>query len=398
MREYLSILRIPGAIQLTLASLPGRLSYGMSSLALFFHVQQLTDSLTAAGFAVGAYSGFSSMTAAIRGHAIDRWGQTWPLVVLVPSFTLATVSVGAFATDMKSAIIFSGLMGLTAPPINLSVRPLWKKLAGTEQLRTANALDSVILNGTSLVGPVVGTWAALSVNGPFAMYLTAGLMFVGGSWLVSTPVSRSWVPEPKTPGDHSLFSSPAIRIMAIDAVLIGLGFGLFDVGIPAAATVADIAHWAAPSLAALSLGGLLGGLYAGSRMKHFGPAKGLILSQYFFGLLALPLFLVSPGPITAVLLLFLGFPIGISQVFYLEVVELVRPTGTAVAALGSMWFIEGSAMAAGNSIAGFLSDAASPAAALLAVGFLFIASAGVLHSALHGPLKAAHKQIAAQTD
>lgn len=396
MREYLAILRLPGAKSLTLASLPGRLAYGMSSLALFFHVEQLTSSLTAAGFAVGAYSGMSSMTAALRGHAIDRWGQTWPLMILVPAFTLATISVGAFATDMRSAIIYSGLMGLTAPPINLSVRPLWKKIAGAEYLRTANALDSVILNGTSLFGPVLGTWAALSLSGPISMYITAGLMLSGGAWLLSTSVSRNWVPEAKVPGDYSLFKSPAIRIMAIDAVLIGMGFGLFDVGIPAAATVADIAYWAAPSLAALSLGGLLGGLYAGSKMKHFGPAKGLILSQYAFGFLALPLFVIQPGAITALLLFFLGFPIGISQVFYLEVVELVRPTGTAVAALGSMWFIEGSAMAAGNSIAGFLSDAAGPAAALIAVGFLFIASAGVLHSALHGPLKPAHRQISAQ--
>lgn len=361
---------------------------------MFFHVQQLTGSLASAGFAVGAYSGFSSLTAAIRGHAIDRFGQTKPLAVLVPSFTFATVALGAFANDTRTSIMYAGLMGLTAPPINLSVRPLWKMLVGKEKLRVANALDSVLLNSTSLFGPVIGTWAALTFGGSIAMYMTAVLMFVGGTVLMGSKVSRRWIPEPKVPGDHSLWTSPAMRLMAIDAVLIGLAFGLFDVGIPAAATLANVAAWAAPSLAALSLGGLLGGLFAGSKMQHFGPAKGLILSQYSFGLLALPLFLIQPGLITAVLLFFLGFPIGISQVFYLEVVELVRPTGTAVAALGSMWFIEGSAMAAGNSAAGFLADNFGPGAALIAVGFLILASAAVLHSALHGPLRSAHKQIA----
>jgi MFS family permease len=366
----------------------------MSSLAVFFHVQQITNSLTSAGFAVGAYSGLSAVTAAIRGHAIDRFGQTKPLAVLVPSFVLATTALGAFAHDTRTAVIYAGLMGITAPPINLSVRPLWKMLVGKDRLRTANALDSVLLNGTSLFGPVIGTWAALQLSGPIAMYITAGLMMLGGGLLMTSKISRTWIPEPKEPGDHSLWTSPAMRLMAIDAVLIGLAFGLFDVGIPAAATLADLAIWAAPSLAALSLGGLFGGLYAGSRMKHFGPAKGLILSQYSFGFLALPLFLIQPGLITAILLFFLGLPIGVSQVFYLEVVELVRPTGTAVAALGSMWFIEGSAMAAGNSAAGFVADTYGPGAALIAVGFLILASAAVLHSALHGPLKAAHKQIA----
>jgi MFS family permease len=393
MNEYLSVLRIPGAISLALASMPGRLAYGMSGLAVFFHVQILTNSFASAGFAVGAYSGLSALTAALRGHAIDRFGQTKPLVILVPAFVLATFSIGFFATDARSAIILAGVMGLTAPPINLSVRPLWKKLAGVSQLRTANALDSVILNTTSLIGPVIGTYAALQLSGPVAMYITSGLMLIGGVWLVSTKISREWVPEPKTPGDLSLWKSPAMRIMAIDAVLIGLAFGLFDVGIPAQATVADIAEWAAPSLAALSLGGLIGGLIAGSKLKNVGPAKGLILSQYAFGFMGLPLFAINPGIATAVVLFFIGLPIGISQVFYLEVVELIRPTGTAVAALGSMWFIEGSAMAAGNSIAGFLSEHYGPGSALISVGFLIIASAVVLHTALHGPLKAAHRHI-----
>jgi predicted MFS family arabinose efflux permease len=58
-----------------------------------------------------------------------------------------------------------------------------------------------------------------------------------------------------------------------------------------------------------------------------------------------------------------------------------------------MWFIEGSAMAAGNSIAGFLSEHYGPGSALISVGFLIIASAVVLHTALHGPLKAAHRHI-----
>ena len=80
--------------------------------------------------------------------------------------------------------------------------------------------------------------------------------------------------------------------------------------------------------------------------------------------LALPIFALHPGWPTALLLLVAGLPMGMAQVFYLEVVDLVRPRGTAVTAMATIWFIEGSAAAFGNAAAGVLADVISPAAPL----------------------------------
>jgi MFS family permease len=215
MRSYLDILKLQGAWRLIISSIPGRLSYGMSGLALFFHIEQITDSLSVAGYAIGAFSGVSAMTAAIRGHAIDRWGQTRPLAILVPAFTLSCALVGFVAEDAMTSVVFAALMGLTAPPINLSMRPLWVELVNPEQVRTAYALDSIILNTTSLIGPVIGTWIALSYSGLLAMNVTGALMLVGGIALVTSKLSRDWVPEQKVEGEHSLFRSPAMRFLAI---------------------------------------------------------------------------------------------------------------------------------------------------------------------------------------
>jgi hypothetical protein len=171
--------------------------------------------------------------------------------------------------------------------------------------------------------------------------------------------------------------------------LLGLGYGLFDVGIPSAATLAGIPQWAAPTLAAIALGGLIGGALAGAKFKNIAPAWGVTLTGYIFGIVALPLFLIEPGWQTAVLVLFAGFPLGMAQVFYLEMVDILRPRGTAVAAMGSMWLIEGSAMAGGNAIAGFISEHWNPDIVLIGVGLLFIASAVVLHIGTKGVLKPA---------
>ena len=55
-----------------------------------------------------------------------------------------------------------------------------------------------------------------------------------------------------------------------------------------------------------------------------------------------------------------GLTVGAQQVFYLEVVEAVRPKGTAASALGWMWTVEGSAASVGAWLGGSLSQALSP--------------------------------------
>ncbi|MEY3697266.1 MAG: hypothetical protein RJA41_916 [Actinomycetota bacterium] len=401
MREYQELLRIPGALRLILTSLPPRTAYGMVGLALFFHILDLTDSLSSAGLVIGAQTLISSMTAGVRGHAIDRWGQTRPLLALVPLYTISTIALAFFASDLTSAIIFAMVMGLTSPPINLSMRPLWVLVAGPERIRTAYALDSTILNVTSLIGPAIGTWLALHFSGQVALTTTALLMLVGGSLLLANPISRSWVPEAKVEGEKGIFKSPAMRVLAMEAVLIGLGYGLLDIAVPARATIEGMDGWAAPSLAAVALGGILGGMYAGSKLKHLVPLRGLYKTQYAFSVIALPLFLLPAGLPTAVLMFIIGLPLGAAQVFYLEVVDIVRPRGAAVASLGSIWFIEGSAAALGNSLAGVISEQSrdlGPSYSLIASSLLFILSAYTLHRSASGSLKQAMHHVVKTED
>lgn len=371
-------MRLPGAWRLVLSSLPPRIAYGMSGLAIFFHTQQITDSLAIAGYAVGTYAFISSLTAAPRGHIIDRYGMTKPLAVLIPSYAISAALMGLIADRATLIIACAGLMGLSAPPINMTVRPLWKDVAGEAMSRTAYALDSSILNTTGLIGPVVATWVALHFSGPIAMYLVAVFMFGGGMAMLLSPLSRTWKPEEKVPGEQGILRSPAMRILALEGMLIGLGWGIFDVTIPSAATLADMPGWAAPAMAAIALGGLVGGLIAGSKFKRTEPGRGLIICQTVFAILALPLFLVPPGIATVVLVFIVGLPAGVAQVFYIEVVDTVRPRGTAVSALGTLWFIEGSAAAGGNALAGVFAEKYGTMVGCITVSLLFAISVTVL--------------------
>jgi hypothetical protein len=97
----------------------------------------------------------------------------------------------------------------------------------------------------------------------------------------------------------------------------------------------------------------------------------------------------------------IGLPLGAAQVFYLEVVDIVRPRGAAVASLGSIWFIEGSAAALGNSLAGIISEHSrdlGPSYSLIASSLLFILSAYTLHRSAKGSLKLAMSHVATAQD
>jgi predicted MFS family arabinose efflux permease len=56
----------------------------------------------------------------------------------------------------------------------------------------------------------------------------------------------------------------------------------------------------------------------------------------------------------------MGLFVGAQQVFYLEILEYIRPKGAAASALGWMWMIEGSAGAIGSAVAGTLSESVGP--------------------------------------
>lgn len=396
MRDYRELVKLPGAWWVIIGAFPGRLSFAMSGLAIFFHVQRASGSLAAAGTAVGAYSFVSSITAAARGHLVDRLGQSIPLLIFVPSYAAATSIMALFGSDPRFAIPLAAFCGLTAPPFNMSVRPLWLDIAGTGRVRTAYALDSVLMNAAMLLGPVAATFLVLSFSSRTALFAVSAAMLLGGSIIGFSPVSRNWVPEKKDPNEVGLLRSPAIRLMAVDGLFMGLGVGLLTVSIPAAATMAGKESIAGTLLAMNAFGAILGGLFAGSRLKKVDPLNGLVVTGTFGFIFASPLAFLDPGLAMAAALLAGGFAQGPALVFYFELVDRVRPRGTASSALATLWTIEGSATAAGSAGAGWISEHLSASHALGAAALFFIASPIIMSIGRRGLLAGSaitHEQL-----
>jgi MFS family permease len=377
MKQYLDLLKIPLARHLLMAATPARMAYSMIGLAIFFKTERTLDSIPLAGLALGLNSLAGSLTAGIRGSAIDKWGQKWPIRILVPGYAVGIIALNTASTKTE-ILLWAFILGFSAPPINLSVRPLWKQIVGEDLVRTAYGLDTAVMNGVGVIGPAVATTLALSSRPGFALGACAALMLIGGLALEVTINHKNWFTEKKDPSEEKLWKVPAIRLLMIEGIFIGLGWGFFDVGIPAYATLENVPHRTAWLFSIMSLCNVVGGLTAGLIKKRRSAYRTMRFTYFGWFLFSLPLYFTYPDWSLAVVGALLGLTGGALQVFYFEVLDAVRPKGSATASLGWLWTIEGSMAALGSALGGWVAKEVSPQFCLgittlmLASGFILL--------------------------
>ncbi|MBC7463254.1 MAG: MFS transporter [Actinobacteria bacterium] len=359
MRRYRELMALTHVKVLVFAALPARIAYGMIQLAIFFKVERETGSIPLAGLAIGLNALASSLSAGIRGTVMDRYGQKWPLRILVPAYA-AMLIVLNISHSSFAILIFSFLLGLTAPPINLSVRPLWKTIVPPTLLRTAYALDTSLISAMSVIGPIVATTLALSTHPGAPLVTCAVLLVMGGFSLALTQVSREYVPEKKEANSAPLWRHPALRLLMLEGSFIGFGWGAFNVAVPAFALIEKVPHRTAWVLGILGFSNIIGGLLGGLVSKNSSSLATLRRAYLVWFVLSLPLAFTYPGWSMALVGAFLGIAGGAIQVFYWEVMEAVRPKGSATGALGWLWTIEGSMMALGSAVGGLIAKEISP--------------------------------------
>jgi len=358
-RDYLLFLKVPGAKSLLAAAFPARFAYGMIGLGLYFKVYHETHSIAVAGFAAGANGIAGSLTTGIRAKLLDTYGLKWPIRFFVPAYSLSILLVNA-SHSKTLLIVFSIILGIAAPPINLSVRPLWRSIVPQETLRTAYAIDSSSMEIASILGPLAVTALALSSHPGLALGVCSLSLLIGGLSISALEVVSRWIPEERNPSEMKLFRIPGIRLLAIEGIFIGLGTGIFSIALPAFSTLRHVPHMTSIVMAIQSSTMILGSLVAGTIGKHWTPLQAFKRNYIFWTLAISPLALTSPGWSLMVVGGLVGLFVGAQQVFYLEMLEYIRPKGAAASALGWMWMIEGSAGAVGSALGGSLSESISP--------------------------------------
>ena len=402
MKRYVELFRIPNVWVLVLACFPARVAYGMVGLGIFFKVQQATGSISFAGIAIGINAAAGSFTAGIRGSIMDKYGQTWPLRVMVPGYAGMAFALNAMHSK-PLMLIFAFVMGLSAPPINLSVRPLWKIVVPGDFLRTAYAIDTAIMSAAGVVGPVVATTLALSSHPALPLNMCGALMLIGGGLLAITKISRSWIPEKKSANHVPLWKHKPLQLLMIEGCFIGFGWGVFDVAVPAFTTIEKVPHLTAWIFTAMGVSNILGGLLAGLVSKRTSSLQAMRRTYGVWFFVSIPMALTHPSWTMIVAGAALGLVGGAIQVFYWEVMEAIRPQGSPTAMIGWLWTVEGTLMSIGSTAGGIISEHRSPTLALsittfcIGAGYLIL-TAGKSRLAAADRIPTPEEDLAAMED
>jgi len=359
MSRYSQVLSNKSGQYLLISSFPARMAYGMISLSIFFKVQQTTGSIAIAGLATGVNGITGATTAGLRGTLIDRFGMKIPLRFFAPGYALLILlfSTGSSKTEL---VLFAGLLGFSAPPINLSIRPLWKVTVPKEQIRTAYAIDTAVMNSVGVFGPLLATTVSLNYSPQISLRICSILIIVGGTALSLSPQLKRWKPEKKSSSDLAVWRTPAMQLLMCEGVFIGLGWGAFDIAVPAFTTLENIPQRTGMIFAIMAAGNVIGGLVAGMVSKKTSSFAAFKRIYFYWFIFSLPLAFTYPNWSMMIVTATMSLMAGGLQVFYLEISEAVRPKGTAVAALGWLWTVEGTFASIGAAVGGFISEHYSP--------------------------------------
>jgi predicted MFS family arabinose efflux permease len=342
-----------------LASFPARLAYGMIGLGLYFKTYHTVHSIAFAGFVAGLNGISGSITTSLRSKLLDKFGMRTPLRFFVPAYA-SSILVLNFVHSRGLLVLAALLLGMAAPPINLSIRPLWRNIVPQEDMRRALAIDTSVMTTATILGPVLVTYLSLSKHPASALITCSVLIFVGGISLSMLAITKQWKPEVKSGTEVGIFRVPGIRLLMIEGIIIGLGAGMFQIAVPAFTSIRHVEHLTGTIFAVSSVCSIVGALLAGLIGKRLTPLKAFVRNYYLWALVGLPLCFTTPGWSLMLIGGLVGLTVGSQQVFYLEVIEAVRPKGTAASALGWMWTVEGSAASVGAWVGGSLSQAFSP--------------------------------------
>jgi MFS family permease len=240
-----------------------RFAFGMMSLAIVLHVQQMYQSYTIAGIALGAETVGAAISGPLIARRLSKWGPRKVIRLLAATSSAALLFIAFFHGPEILTILACLIVGLTSPPIQQIARSVYPSLITAKQTSYLFSLDATMQEFLWVFGPVLATMITATYNSASAVVFMATVQIVGTYLFSRNPeIGEMNIPKSKRRLGGILQKPIVIANVAINLFLVAT-FGGAEVG-----TVAVLGI--APSgivIAALSLGSIIGGFAFGHRAK-----------------------------------------------------------------------------------------------------------------------------------
>ena len=377
--RYAAVLRAPHVTRLLATALVARAPVGVNGLAIVLFVRAEAGSYGVAGAVAGAYALGASVIAPFVGRFVDRRGAPGvllPLAVIHGVMLGLLVALGLEGAPTALLLVAGFLAGSAIPPVGSVLRALWPSLLeGTpELLTTAYALDSVIIELSFMVGPLVVGLLAAYASPQLALLAAIALVVAGTAAFSATGPVRAYRPHAQhghdTGGRLGALRSQGVRTLVLTSLPVGFCLGASEVTFPAFGESIGDRALAGPLIALWSLGSAIGGLLYGA-YGHRVPVRSAYLGTLALTpVVTLPLALPSTFAAMAPLALLAGIAIAPLIAAAAQLVGDVAPKGALTEAYTWPLTALVGGVAAGNAAAGLIVSSASWREA-------FVAAAGV---------------------
>jgi MFS family permease len=337
-------------------SVVGRIPNGVVPLAVVLLAHQRLDSLATGGAAAGAYALGAAIASPLAGRAVRLLPER--RVVLVTGVAhaallvmLAHLPIGGSAAAF---VTLAALTGISRPPLAPLGRAFFGRRAVNEdELAAALAVDAAATEAIYILGPLL-TSAATYLSTAGGALDVAAIVTIIGSLGYARLVGRQEIARVAERRVAGALASATLRRLVIATTLLGLGYGLLEVGIPGVAVDRGRPGLSGIPLAALAAGTLVSSLVYGARSRRRPPIDAL---PSFFGAYALAIsaLAVFPNLLVAVVgLAAAGAALGPLTVATFRAVD--DAVSAAAAAEGYGWITTANVggSAAGAAAAGFL--------------------------------------------
>ncbi len=365
--SYRHLFSLTGPLYVVVAFL-GRLPLAMSQLGVLLLVSGVTGSYGAGGATAGALAVANAIGAPVAGALTDRLGQRPVLLVQSVVGSLGLFALVALTGTYETGdpwwplTALAAVAGAFTPQVGTMARVRWRPIsrrAGREKRELVDAAfsyEGAADEASFVLGPaLVGLVGAL-LN-PSAAILAAGvLLLLFGTWFAIHPTAGLVGPAAVSTRTAARLLTPALVLLALVQLSVGMVFGSVQTGTSVLATAAGEPGLTGLFHALLGVGSVAAGLAVVAVPETFAYERRLRLFTVALAVLTLPLLAVDGLGLLAVVLLVLGLAIAPTMITTFTVTERIADVRRLGAAMTILAATTGLGYAVGSSVAGRLAD------------------------------------------
>ncbi|AUG80392.1 MFS transporter [Kitasatospora sp. MMS16-BH015] len=247
-------------------SVLGRLPLYLMTVSIVVFSTSRGLSYFQAGLLLSAYSVGAALLAPFVARLVDRYGQ--PPVLLITGVVNPLALLGFVLADPKALALQLACMvvvGAAIPPISGCIRSLWNASGSIE--RAGLSLEAVLGEAFTIGGPLLFSLVLIWGSAGSALVVCALLTGAGALGFALTRASRgrkvTTITGKRDPLG-ALRSKPLVRLLVL-LLAAGVSTGAYSVSMPAFIEAHGSADHVGLVFGMWGVGGILGGLWYGSR-------------------------------------------------------------------------------------------------------------------------------------